>query len=88
MQNAITIKALSQVPLFDGLTEEQLWWVVEQGSEKFVPAGEDGGREGEPVDHLNVILEGEFRWSRKVAGGEVVMNTYGPGAFFAEVPLL
>ncbi len=88
MQNAITIKALRQVPLFDGLTEEQLWWVVEQGSEKFVPAGEDGGREGEPVDHLNVILEGEFRWSRKVAGGEVVMNTYGPGAFFAEVPLL
>jgi signal transduction histidine kinase len=35
-----------------------------------------------------VILEGEFRWSKKVDGGEVVMNTYGSGEFFAEVLLL
>jgi signal transduction histidine kinase len=40
------------------------------------------------VDHLSVILEGEFSWSKRVDGGEVVMNTYGPGEFFAEVPLL
>jgi signal transduction histidine kinase len=70
------------------LTDEQLREVLEEGSEEFIPAGEVGGREGEPVDHLSVILEGEFRWSKKVDGGEVVMNTYGPGEFFAEVPLL
>src|SRR5215203_6177733 len=62
--------------------------VLEVGSEEFIPAGEVGGREGEPVDHLSVILEGEFRWSKRVDGGEVVMNTYGSGEFFAEVPLL
>jgi signal transduction histidine kinase len=83
-----TLEELRQVPLFKGLTEGQLRQVLEEGSEEFIPAGEVGGREGEPVDHLYVILEGEFRWSKKVDGGEVVMNTYGSGEFFAEVPLL
>ena len=83
-----TLEELRQVPLFEGLTEEKLREVFEEGSEVFIPAGEVGGREGEPVDHLSVILEGEFRWSKRVDGGEVVMNTYGSGEFFAEVPLL
>ena len=83
-----TPEELRQVPLFKGLTDEELREVLEEGSEEFIPAGEVGGREGEPVHHLYVILEGEFRWSKKVDGGEVVMNTYGSGEFFAEVPLL
>ena len=83
-----TLEELRQVPLFKGLTNEELREVLEEGSEEFIPTGEVGGREGEPVDHLYVILEGEFRWSKKVEGGEVVMNTYGSGEFFAEVPLL
>ena len=83
-----TLEELRLVPLFKRLTDEELREVLEEGSEEFIPAGEVGGREGEPVDHLYVILEGEFRWSKKVDGGEVVMNTYGSGEFFAEVPLL
>jgi signal transduction histidine kinase len=83
-----TLEELRQVSLFEGLTDEKLREVLEEGSEHFIPAGEVGGREGEAVDHLFVILEGEFRWSKKVDGGEVVMNTYGSGEFFAEVPLL
>ena len=83
-----TLEELRHVALFEGLTDEELREVLEEGSEEFIPAGEVGGREGEPVDHLYVILEGEFRWSKKVDGGEVVMNTYGSGEFFAEVPLL
>ena len=83
-----TLEELRKVPLFEGLTDEQLREILEEGSEEFILAGEVGGREGEPVDHLSVILEGEFRWSKKVDGGEVVMNTYGSGEFFAEVPLL
>ena len=82
------IKALRRVPLFEGLSDDELRWVVEQGSEKLVPAGEVNGREGEPVEHLYVILEGELRITKLVDGAEVVINTYGPGTFFAEVPLL
>jgi signal transduction histidine kinase len=83
-----TLEELRRVPLFKGLTDGELRGALEVGSEEFIQAGEVGGREGEPVDHLYVILEGEFRWSKKVDGGEVVMNTYGSGEFFAEVPLL
>ena len=83
-----TLEELRRAPLLQGLSDEQLYEVLEEGSEEFVPSGGIGGREGEPVNHLYVILEGEFRWSKKVDGGEVVMNTYGPGEFFAEVPLL
>jgi signal transduction histidine kinase len=82
------VGALRRIPLFEGLTDDELRWMVEQGSERFVPAGEINGREGEPVEHLYVILEGELRITKKVDGGEVVINVYGPGMFFAEVPLL
>jgi CRP-like cAMP-binding protein len=62
--------------------------VARQGSEKFVPADEVNGREGEPVEHLYVILEGELRITKEVTGGEMVINTYTPGAFFSKVSLL
>jgi signal transduction histidine kinase len=83
-----TLDELRRIPLFDGLSEGALLEVTRQGSEKFVPAGEVNGREGEPVEHLYVILEGELRITKEVDGGEVIINTYAPGAFFAEVPLL
>jgi signal transduction histidine kinase len=79
---------LRAVPLFEGLTDEELRRIAEEGSERLVPAGEINGREGEPVEHLYVILEGDLRITKQVDGGEVVINTYTSGAFFAEVPLL
>ncbi len=83
-----TFDELRRIPLFEGLSDRELEGVLENGSEKFVAAGELNGREGEPVEHLYMILEGELRISKEVNGGEVVINTYTPGAFFAEVPLL
>ena len=79
---------LRRVPLFEGLADDELRWVAERGSEKRVRAGEVNGREGEPVEHLYVILEGDLRITKNVDGGEVVINVYTPGMFFAEVPLL
>ena len=76
------------MPLFEGLTDEELHGVVAAGEEKVVPAGEVNGREGEPVEHLYIILDGELRITKQADGGEVVINTYTPGMFFAEVPLL
>jgi CRP-like cAMP-binding protein len=72
---------LRRIPLFESLSDATLRQVAGQGLEKFVPAGEINGREGEPVDHLYVILEGELRITKEVTGGEVVINTYTPGAF-------
>jgi signal transduction histidine kinase len=83
-----TFDELRRVPLFEDLPDEALLEVAGQGLAKSVPAGEVNGREGEPVDHLYVILEGELRITKEATGGEVVINTYTPGTFFAEVPLL
>ncbi|HEY6582238.1 MAG TPA: ATP-binding protein [Rubrobacter sp.] len=83
-----TFDELRRIPHFEALSDEALREVAGQGLEKFVPAGEVNGREGEPVEHPYVILEGELRITKEVTGGEVVINTYTPGAFFAEVPLL
>ncbi len=88
MQSTTMAGALRRVPLFEGLTDDELRWVAERGSEKLVRTGEVNGREGEPVEHLYVILEGELRITKKADGGEVVINVYTPGTFFAEVPLL
>jgi signal transduction histidine kinase len=82
------VGALRRVPLFAELTDYELQWIAEKGSEKHVRAGEVNGREGEPVEHLYVILEGELRITKKVDGGEVVISVFTPGTFFAEVPLL
>ncbi len=88
MQSETLIGALRRILLFKGLTDDELRWVMDRGSEKLVRAGEINGREGEPVEHLYVVLEGELRITKEVDGGEVVTNVYTPGTFFPEVPLL
>ena len=79
---------LRGMPLFSGLSDGELQEVVAEGDEVRVGRGEVYAREGEPVEHLHVVLEGELRISKLVDGREVVLNTYTPGIFFAEVPLL
>ena len=84
-----TLDELRNVPLLAGLTDGQLERVLAEGTERVVRAGEVNGQEGQPVDHLYVILSGDLRITKKTPdGGEVVLNVYTPGAFFAEVPLL
>ena len=68
---------LRGVPLLAGLTDEQLERVRDEGVERVVRAGELNGREGEPVEHLYVILSGDLRVTKKTPdGGEVVIMEY------------
>jgi signal transduction histidine kinase len=83
-----TLEELRRSSLFDGLTDEQLRCLIEEGSEVRVSRGELYAREGEPIEHLYVVLEGELRITKLVDGREMVINNYTPGVFFGEVPLL
>lgn len=83
-----TLEELRRSPLFDGLTDEQMQRVIMEGSEVRVSRGELYAREGEPIEHLYVVLEGELRITKLVDGREMVINNYTPGVFFGEVPLL
>ena len=82
------LEELRRSTLFEGMTDEQLTEVVERGSEARVPKGEVYVREGEPIENFYVVLEGELRITKQVDGRDMVLNTYVPGVFFGEVPLL
>jgi signal transduction histidine kinase len=82
------IDVLRSVPIFAHLPDEKLAWVANNGTTVDVPAGAIHANEGEPVEHLHVVLEGALRISKKVDGQEVIINTFEPGTFFGEVPLL
>ena len=74
-----TLEELRRVPLFGGLSDEVLEWVLSEGSESAVAAGEVHAREGEPVEDLYVILEGELRVTKNIDGGEMTINVYSAG---------
>ena len=83
-----TVEELRRSSLFEGLSDEKLRRVIAEGTEMRVPRGEVFAREGEPIEHLYVVLDGELRITKLVDGREMVINNYGPGVFFGEVPLL
>jgi len=60
--------------LFEGLTDEQLDWLVERGEMRTYDAGAVMSREGAPATHLFVLVEGGLRLSRLVNGEELVTN--------------
>ncbi len=55
------IEDLSKIEIFADLPREQLEWLAGYFEELHFQPGEIVGREGEPLDHLTVILEGEMR---------------------------
>ena len=79
---------LRQVPLFSKLPQERIYWLIEQGEEIWLEAGEIHRNQGDPADHVFVLLEGEVRITQKVGNQEVVLATYEAKTLFGELPLL
>jgi len=84
----VTIDALRQVPLFAELSDEQLQWLAEQGTEVWLQPGEFHRREGDLAEHVFVMLTGEVRVTEQVGNRELVLATYGPKTLFGELPIL
>src|ERR1017187_826715 len=55
------INDLREVDVFRDLPEDQLAWFAGNAEESCYQPGEVLAREGEPIVHLTVILEGEIR---------------------------
>ncbi len=81
-------KSLRQVPIFSKLPEERLHWLIEQGKEVWREAGEVHRHQGEPAEHVFVLLEGEIRITQKIGEREVLLATYKPKTLFGELPVL
>ncbi len=70
------IDDLRRIEVFADLSQEQLDWLVQHLQRMHFQAGEIMGQEGEPLDHLIVILEGEIRIQRGSGSDEILFNGY------------
>lgn len=76
------------MPLFAELSKEQLQWLAELGTEVWLQPGEIHRAQGDPAEHVFVMLEGEVRVVEKVGEQEMVLATYGAKTLFGELPIL
>jgi signal transduction histidine kinase len=67
---------LRKIEVFRDLPSEQLDWLVEHLDEMRFQPGEIMGREGEPLDHLTVILDGEIRFQRGTGADEMTFRGF------------
>jgi len=56
---------LRKIAVFADLPEDQLAWLAERFEEVRFAPGEVYARQGDPLNHLVVIVEGEIRWQRQ-----------------------
>jgi CRP/FNR family transcriptional regulator len=87
-QHSNHAQTLARVPLFSGLGENELNFLLERVvSRKFSP-GEIVFSEGEPCSGLYVVESGHIRIFKSSSGGlEQVLSIDGPGSSVAELPV-
>ena len=79
---------LKTVPIFRGLTSEQLTLVVQWMRERSVRAGTEIIAQGEPGDAVFVLAEGSAKVCRRQReGGEVILEVLGPGDVVGDMSL-
>lgn len=67
----ISPEVLRRYPYFAGIGEESLKQIAMIAEEKHVPAGTTLFREGDPANHLNIILKGEANIQYMLGDGEM-----------------
>jgi signal transduction histidine kinase len=79
---------LKQVPLFKGLSDEDLFILCEMTGEVHLSAGEILFTEGSTGDQAYVIQEGQIEIYKSVGKREVLLAVRGPGEVIGEMSLL
>ena len=73
---SLSIDDLRKIEVFADLPHEQLDWLLDHLQVKCFQPGEIMGREGEPLDNLVVILEGEMRIQRGSGADEMIIRGF------------
>jgi CRP/FNR family transcriptional regulator len=82
------LTTLSRVPLFSGLTETELGFLVGRATLRRYSAGQTVFAEGEPCVGLYVVQQGSLRiFTSSPDGREQVLSIDGAGSSVAEVPV-
>lgn len=83
------IETLRTIELFKSLKPQALERVAAIASEETHTRGTTIFRQGDVGDKLYIILEGQVRISRQIAGmGEEALAIFGPGQVFGEMALI
>ena len=86
--NANRAGTLARVPIFSGLSEDELSFLAKRTVPRNFSACETVFTEGEPCTGLYVVESGHVRIFKSSAGGrEHVLSIEGPGASVAELPV-
>ena len=79
---------LARVPIFSGLSEEEVGFLVRRVVPRQFSPGEIVFGEGDPCSGLYVVASGCVRiYKTSAAGREQVLSLDGPGSSIAEVPV-
>lgn len=79
---------LRRLPLFAGLSDEDLDRLYALSEPLTIPAGQTLIEEGGPGDALYVVVDGEFEITKRSGSREVVIATRGKADFIGEMALL
>ena len=80
--------AFAKVPIFSGLTEDELTFLIQRTVPRHYAAGEIVFGEGAPCLGLYVVEAGHIRIYKSSSGGrEHVLSVDGPGSSVAELPV-
>src|SRR5690242_3775080 len=81
-------QTLARVPIFSGLSEVELGFLVQHTVQYHFSAGELVFTEGDPCSGLYVVASGSVRiFKSSTAGREQVLSIEGPGSSIAELPV-
>ncbi len=76
-------ETLRSLFLFEDLPDDQLAWLAARAERRDHPEGVRVFREGEPAEHLFVLLDGEVRMLRRAGRGDVVLTETSRRGVFA-----
>jgi CRP/FNR family transcriptional regulator, cyclic AMP receptor protein len=81
-------QTLAKVPIFSGLTENELAFLSQRAVPRHYSAGETVFGEGDPCSGLYLVESGQVRIFKSSASGrEQVLSIDGPGSSIAELPV-
>jgi len=85
---AMRMELLQQMPIFGGIEDQALQYLLEPVPSITVPAGRFFFRERDPADCMYVLESGRVAVLKDWAGRELLLRELGPGDCFGEMALL
>lgn len=85
---ASRIERLQQMPIFGGVSDDALAYLLEPAREVRMAAGEFFFRDGEPAQCMYVLESGRVEVLKPWRGREMPLRQFGPGDCFGEMALI